>query len=381
MSLITLNKKQVAELVNDATKELVGETSVLQEDLSNVVDLGIAIENANAYKNFLENLLVRIGKSEYIARPYTATTPKVYRDAFEYGQITQRVTSDIDEAVDNQSWEIVDGGSYDDNQFVANSVRTKLFMKDTTYEIRKSITNKQIKNAFTSAEELGSFVSMILTNVQNSLEVKNESLTLMTIANAMGELINGGKAINLFGLFKTAFPSTSLTYTNCMYDKTFLQFCADVMMEYSDNLTKMTSLYNLGGKKTFTPKEKQHFVLLSEFARKFDTFLESDTFHNELVKLPLYEKVTCWQGMGTAGAFADKSKINIKTSAGNEVVASGIVGCIFDDLALGITNYGEEVETHYVKSAQFTNYWFKREASYFNDLDMNFVVFYIGAVV
>lgn len=380
MAVVKLTTTQVKDLVNEATKQTLGETAIQTEDLSNVVDMGTAIANANAYTNFIYNILVATAKIIFVERKYTGIAPNVYRDNFEYGQLVQKIRTKLDEAVDNQSWQLTNGTSYDDNVFVGGDVQAKIFASSTAFEVRKSITNEQVKNAFTSAQELGNFFSMIVTMIENSLQVKMDSLIMMTIANFIGEVAHNNNSttyVNLLSLYNTL-KGTQLTAANCIYDRGFLQFATGTIKKYQSKLESYSTLYNVTHTQTFTPKSMQHLVLLQEFADNCDTYLASDTWHDEFVKLPYHATVPFWQGMGTSGTFTDCANINIKTAAGNTVNVSGILGVLFDHDALGVTQENPSVETKYIRSAQFTNWWYKKKTSYFNDLDENFVVFYVA---
>ena len=380
MSVVKLTTKQVADLVNAATKQTLGEEAIQTEDLTNVVDMGTAIANANAYENFIYNMLVATAKIIFVERKYSGKAPNVYRDNFEYGQLVQKIRSKLDEAVDNQSWELTEGTSYDDNVFVGGTVEAKIFASSTAFEVRKSITNDQIKNAFTSAQELGNFVSMIVTMIQNSLQLKMDQLIMMTINNFTAEVAHHADAttyVNLLTAYNTL-KGTSLTAANCIYDRGFLQYATGVIKKYQGKLENYSTLFNVNGTQVFTPKDMQHLVLLEEFSDNCDTYLASDTWHNEFVQLPYHETVSAWQGQGTSSSLADCSKIQIKTAAGNTVTCTGVLAVLFDHDALGVTQENPSVETKYIRSAQFTNWWYKKKTSYFNDLDENFVVFYVA---
>ncbi len=224
MALITLQPKQVAELTNDALKNTLGEeTTLLTEDLEGVIDVGTKLENANAYKNFIENLMVATAKYIFRYRAYKAKAPNVLRDNYEFGQLIQKIRTKLPDASENQSWNIQPNASYDDNVYTPNETEVKLFMLQITFEVRKSITNDQIKNAFTNAKQLGSFVSMQFGYVQNRLELDLENLTYMTINNYMAELIklnSSKRVIPLLTLYKQHDPNASqrLTGDKALFD-------------------------------------------------------------------------------------------------------------------------------------------------------------------
>lgn len=384
--MITLQPKQVAELTNIAVNNALGikptqenptPAPLIQEDLTGVIDAGIKLADADVYSNFLYELGVAVSARIFVERKYSSKAPNVYRTSFEYGQLIQKTRTTLDEAEDNQSYALVNGASYDDNIYYGGTVDSKVFKERVTWEIRKSIADEQIKNAFTGPQELGNFVSMIFTMVENSIQVKTDKLIMATINNMIGQTLKAKQSsncINLWKLYKANHPDA--VFATRDEDRNYTKFKASKMKLTSSLLENYSTLYNLNGAQTHTPKDKQHFVLLSEEASRFETYLDSDTFHNELVKLPYYETVSYWQGLGTTGSFEETSKINIKTNDGSVVEQGGIIGVIFDHDALGINNIKQTVRTKYTNSGEFVNYWFKQVMGYFNDFDENFVVFY-----
>ena len=385
MALITLQPKQVAELTNDALKNTLGEeTTLLTENLEGVVDIGTSLANANAYKNFIENLLVATAKYIFRFREYKAKAPNVLRDNYEFGQLIQKIRAKLPKTSENQSWKIQPNASYDDSVYTPNEVEVKLFMDQITFEVRKSITNEQIKNAFTTAVQLGNFVSMQFGYVQNRLELDLENLTYMTINNYMAELIklntgdNAGKrVIPLLTLYKAQDPSASqgLTADKALFDKGFLIYAAAKIKDFMNLMQRYNVSFNAEEFETFTPKDLQHVCLYSQFVDNMATYAESSTFHDEFIKLPEGFKVDYWQGIGS-NTVADRTKISIESASdGTKVEKSYIIGFIFDHDALGINHDQPSVETHYVKSAQFTNYWYKEKLGMFNDLSENGLIF------
>lgn len=383
--------KQVYELVNSATSQITGASGIVQEDLTGVVDLGTALYNANAVDNYVKKLVDRIGKVVFVNRPYRGGVPSVLMDGWEYGSVLQKISADLPDATENQSWELVDGKSYDPNVFKAPKVSNKFFNSKVTFDISPvSITDKQIKESFTSPEAMNQFVSMIYNEVDKSMTVKLDSLIMSTIDNFIGETLHsdyssgeystassGVKAINLLKLYNEAM-GTTLTADKCLHDMEFLKFASYTIGVYVDRISKMSTLFNIGGQKRFTPRDLLHLVLLSDYAEASKVYLQSPTFHDDLVKLPEYETVPYWQGSGTGYGFSDISKIQVKTSGGNEITATGILGVMFDHDALGVCCQDRRVTTNYVAPAEFFNNYYKWDAEYFNDQNENFIVFFVA---
>jgi hypothetical protein len=380
--------KQVYELVNGATKQVLGETAVLNEDLSNIVDIGTEVFNQQAFDKYVKALVNHIGKVVFVNRPYRGSAPSVLMDAWEYGSVVEKIASEMPEATENESWNLIDGQSYDPNVFRQPKVSTKFFNKMVTFEIDSSITEEQVKQSFSSATQLNAFVSMIFNEIEKSLTVKNDSLVMRTINNMTAETVydafkgaeitgaGNSRAVNLLKRYNDQFGDT-LTVKQAMLDPKFIRYAAFIMSVYTDRMTRMSKLFNVGGMQRFTPKDLMHIVMLSEFKSAADIYLQSDTFHDQYTRLVNAETVPYWQGTGTDYEFESTSKIDVTTASGHEQEVGGILCVMFDREALGVMNNNQRVTTQYNAKAEFTNYFYKKDARYFNDLNENFVAFYM----
>lgn len=388
-----MDVKQLYDLVNVATKESLGEQALqVDEDLSNLVDLGTEVFNANAKDKYVKSLVNHIGKVVFVNRKYRGGVPTVLMDGWEFGSVLEKVQMDMPQATENESWELEDGASYDPNIFYKPTVSAKFFNSKVTFEVPCSFTDLQVKQSFSNKAQLNSFVSMIYNAVDKSMTVKLDSLIMRTINNFIGETVyadyagaslnskSGTRAINLLYLYNNTENSggTALTAAKALYNKDFLRFASRTMKLYMSRLNKMSTLFNIGGKERFTPDDVLHVVMIEEFTSAVDTYLESSTFHNDLVALPNYESVAFWQGSGTDYAFSSTGKIDVITSGNHNVAVTGILGVMFDRDALGVCNQDRRVTSNYNPKAEFTSNWFKWDAAYFNDQNENFIVFFIA---
>lgn len=380
--------KQIYTLVNSITSEVLGSETVLQEDLSNVVDIGKALFSATDVDNYVKSLVDRVGKTIFVNRKYSGKIPSIVMDAWEFGSVLQKISADIPQATENESWELVNGTSYDPNVFYKPTVSAKFYNSKVTFEVPLSFTEKQVKESFNSASELNAFISMLYNAVEKSMTVKTDALIMRTINNMIAQTFNGDKtgvrAVNLLKGYNTAKGLTGqnvLTADKALTNTDFLKYASMQVALYADRLGTMSTLFNAGGKERFTPKDMLHIVLLSDFAQATKTYLESDTFNKELVALPTAETVPYWQGSGKSFAFADVSKINVQIADGagkKAVTIGGILGVMFDRDSLGVANLDRRVTTNYNPKAEFFNNWYKFDAGYFNDLNENFVFFYVA---
>lgn len=374
--------KQVYTIANAVTKSVIGETEILNEDLSNIVDVGNTIQSVAGIDNYVKSLVDHIGKVIFVNRAYSGSVPSVIMDGWEYGSILEKVSYDgLPEATENETWSLQNGKSYDVNVFTQPKVSSKFFNKRVTFEVPMSFAERQVKSAFSSASQLNAFFSMIHNAIDKSMTVKIDGLVTRTINNMIAETLQdttGIRAVNLFKMYKERFPEdTTITVENCISKPEFIRYASFIMGLYSERLTKLSKLFNIGGKERFTAKDLQHVVLLSEFKESSATYLQGDVYHNEYTALPKAETVPYWQGSGTDYSFNSTSKINVKTASGQTVEQNGILGIIFDRDSLGVCNLDRRVTTNYNAKGEFFNNWYKFDAGYFNDMNENFVVFYV----
>lgn len=383
--------KQLHTLVNSVTQEILGTTAVVQEDLANVVDLGKAIFDATSVDNYVKRLVDHIGKVVFVNRLYAGGVPSVMMDSWEYGSVLQKVSSDMPAATANESWDLTDGEVYGQDKFYKPSVSAKFFNSKVTFEIPLSFTEVQVKESFSNAAQLNGFISMLVTGVENAMTVKLDALIMRTINNMVGETLwaqledTGAidpqkasvTAVNLLKMYNAA-TGLTLTAAKAISDPAFIRYATYVIGMYQDRMSKVSTLFNVGGKERFTPKDMQHLVLLSDFSKASEAFLLSDTQNQDRVTLPSHEAVPYWQGSGLTYAFADVSKIDVKTSSGKEVSLTGILGVLFDRDALGVSNLSRRVTTNYNAKAEFYTNFYKFDAGYYNDLNENLAVFFIA---
>ena len=383
---------QIYEIMNTATSQVLGKEGIVQEDLSNIVDVGNEIIGADAVDAYVKKLVNHIGKVIFDNRVYTGSIPSVLMDGWEFGSILEKITSDLPDAQENKSWELTDGTAYSQDIFYQPKVEAKFFNDRVTFEIPVSFTELQVKQSFSNAEQLNGFLSMIYNGVEKAMTIKTDSLVMKAINNMSAETIvadladeeglvdfqkAGTKAVNLLKMYKDT-SGKELTVAASIKDPEFIQFASYIINLQKDRMTKISTLFNVGGKAKFTPESELTIVLLSDFARASDVFLQSDTYHNELTKLPNYETVPYWQGSGKGYAFEDVSRIKVKSAEGHVVDATGILGVMFDRQAVGVANLDKRVTSNYNARAEFFTNYYKMDAGYFNDLNENFLVLYVA---
>ena len=374
---------QIKDLVNNSLKEVNGSSTLLKEDLSNVVDIGKELLNNDDVDNFVKKLVDRVGKTVFNNRVYQGSAPSVLMDAWEYGSVVEKIDSDLPKVEENDSWKLEDGKSYDQDIFYQPKVSAKFFNSKVTFDIPMSFTKMQVESAFSSPSELNSFISMLMVKTQNAMTVNLDGLIMKTINNFTASVVNakkGMQVVNLLDMYnKTA--QTKVTVDNALTSPDFIKFANLTINTYRDRLTKMSTLFNEAGLNKFTPVDNQHLVILSDLASASKVYLESDTYNQDNVKINNYDTVPYWQGSGTTYNFKDTSKIDVAIKDGTqtkEIIQTGILGVLFDTSALGVSCQNPRTTTAVNARAEFYTNFNKYDAMYYNDLNENFIVFMIA---
>lgn len=374
---------QIKDLVNSSLQEVDGSSILLKEDLSNVVDVGKEILDNDDLDNFVKKLVDRVGKTVFNNRVYQGSAPSVLLDAWEYGSVVEKVDADLPAVQENDSWNLKDGESYDQDIFYQPKVSAKFFNSKVTFDIPMSFTQMQVKSAFNSPTELNSFISMLMTKVQNAMTLHLDGLIMKTINNFTAQVINANKGLQVVNLLKGFNDTTGQTLTSAkaLTNPDFIKYANLMINTYRSRIAQMSTLFNAGGVRKFTPNETQHLVILSDLASASKVYLESNTYNETNVQLnTAYDTVPYWQGSGTGYDFKDTSSIDIAIKDGTatkEVKQSGILGVLFDTNALGVSCQNPRTTTSVNARAEFYTNFNKYDAMYYNDLNENFVVFMI----
>ena len=387
---------QLTQVLNGAIQDTgiiaqsTGVAPVANENLSNIVDIGKDVldytgQNNTNFDRFMRNLIDQVGKVMFDDRIYTSQAPNILKDGFEYGSILQKVRCEVPDARDNATWDLFNypkqgGAAYPDPfELSKPSATAKFFNSKATYEIPITLTDVQLRESFQSASQFGSFIAMIENRIRMKMTLCNDGLIMATIANLMGQKFRLGANVNLLALYKTKFPSATTTAASALTDKEFLRFASKTIAQYKKYLATASTLYNGDGSSaylTFTPADRLKFIANTEFSKSLDAYLYSDTYHNEFVNLPGYEEVAFWQGTGTSNDSRLSIDVTVDDgSTGTEIKRDGVVAVMFDDEAAAVCNQNFRVTSAYNGRGEYTNYFYKWDAMYMNDLLENCVVF------
>lgn len=375
--------KQVYNFVNSISKQAYGEQAIIATDMTGLIAMGNTIlSTPEATDAFLRTLIDRIGRVVIGTRAYTADTTGILMNTFDYGCIMQKITVQPMAAVQAPQWSLTGGEAVDQYIITKPDVRQKLFDGMTPWEIDVTIPDIQIKSAFTTPEALTAFIDGIFTAMENSMQIQLERTGEMAVANFIGEKIwaqaNNTGGIHCIHLLQSYNTKTGLTLTadKALRDLEFLKFATTQINLYVNRMTKMSVLFNTEKYKRFTPRDLLRVTMLSDFVTAENAYLQSDTFHRDLVALPNYRETLYWQGSGLDYGYAETSKIDITTSDGHSVKQDGVI-CLLNDVeAIGMTIDNRRLRTSPPNGrGEYTNYFSKADIRYYNDMSENGLVF------
>ena len=374
--------KQIYSILNDVAKQTLGTEAIAVVDTQSFISLGDKVLKSDTdTENFLSKLTDRISKTVYSVRNYTGINKNLMREPFDYGVIVQKIHVEMPEAKENNAWKIGEQGYTPTYAPVIKPiVSQKLFNKLSTWEIDVTIPDFMLKTAFLNESSMATFIDAIFTAMNNAMVMCADNNANLIRANFIGNKIHSAKptqAINLLSQYNTL-TSANLTVASCLRDVDFLKWATMQISLWTKRMRVMSKLFNEDSSSKFTSGEYLVLDVLQDFASSTATFVQSDTYHKELVALPMYNEVPYWQGSGTSFAFADTSKISVKIDETNEVTQGGIIAVAYDYNAIGTTINEPRSTTDRNNKDEYTNYYNKTTIGCFNDLGENGIVFFIA---
>lgn len=389
--------KQIKNLVNDSVKDALGKNASLSTlDTTDLVSLGKAISSFDAFEKFYGALANRIVKTVMFVRGYRPNNRSVLLDEHEYGAFVQKVYTVMPDSVDNPAEAVttIDGSTgartysqaspYDIEAVIQVSAKT--FGGQGTWGIEFMIGMEELKTAFTSEVEMMKVIDAIYMTADNKLKLDIERLEADAVNTAMAYAINKGLARNLLAEYNTLHPNNTLTVAQALEDLDFLKFASMEISRCADNMETMNVNFNGEAYETYTPRENLVVEVLSEVARRLDSYLEADTYHKEMVGLPRYNKVAFWQNPGNDATFSftDCSSIKVKHSdiaSGTPVVQSGIIAFLHDTENVAAYFGARRTWEKFNERSNVINHGEQAKKGYAVDGHANSFVFYIAEVV
>lgn len=367
---------QIAILLNDTiVPNVLGEGTTIHEDLSNLADLGTAIENVSAdmLKDITRGFVANVVRTYFDDRIYNKTIKGMFRDYTEFSGIIQRIKAGLSQVTDDVSQNLVNGVSYDPNVYVGFDHKNMIYTEDCGFELDWSVPNNMWKSAFKSVEELNKLISYIYNRAENTMNVYIYSAEKACLRALIAK--KATDRVKLVTLYNSTYD-TSLTADTAMTDATFLKWVAGVIVNLKRAVTDVGTKYNDGTVETFTPAEDVSVTMLAMFATALEMNMTSGVYHKELVDIGNYDTVNFWQNSGNSilPDIATVGEIDTELSDGTNVKAENIIAVIRDNYSAFITAHPEVVTAQYNAKGDFTNYFRRIKSMYAIATNQNAIV-------
>ena len=365
-----MDTQQLFGIVNDVAKQTMGNEDIDVVDTASLVALGDSVLSSTTNTEaFLNTLVQRIGKTIISYRPYSSKLTLLDVGDMEFGQIMQKTKTQMPIAIQDDTYNLVDGESLDMYVVSKPEVHQKLFVKRTPLAFMKTFQTKPLKEAFLSAEAMGNFVASIFGEIRNAIELSQENLGRLTMANYMANA-SAQQIYDLVTMYNAIYPDPVTAGEAALQSESFLRYALQVMKNVAYGMETMSELYNDGTEQRHTPRELQRIASIIQFRSALETNVDYAAFNESYVKLTSDIIVPYWQ--------AAKSPLDIEVTdeEGNAKTIENVVAFIHDRDALGTYRKEEEVLTTPVNArGRYYNTYYHIDNLYFNDYSENGVVF------
>ena len=375
-----------SNLINNAAANFNGLNATVNQDLTNIVDFGKTIDNAMGFDVFFGELANQFNTIKFWSRPYVSFAPSVYMETERFGAIRAMYRTGYLRSQASPVYNLQEGVSYDPFEVHKQEVKSRFWSGRFSSDLEpQTIVREQIETAFRSESEMMSFIGMLEMARTNSHGRAWDEFIMSLFQALIGMCVQAGgmQDIKLLTEYNTL-ASASLNANNALYSQEFIRYAIYRMGIIRDQMKMVTGMFNATGWETATSEERQRTVMLSDFARAAGVYLHDapNQFNTGNLTVPGGDVVPAWQGMGTSGALSDRMAINatiqIKDlNSGNAFTstASGVIGVIYDEWALGVSAQKHSVRAQYNPRGDYTNYFDTLYGGYFMSPDENAVVF------
>lgn len=390
---------QIYSIVNDAVTDALGTQSLHSIDTTDFVSMGKALADGNLYERWYGSLVNRLTKTIFAVRDYEPSSRSILRDEDAFGAFKQKVHYNVATAVSNPAQAIpVIAGNPETRTYTQTSpydvnttlqIKALVFGTQGTWSIEVVRPIEQIMTAFTNAAEMAAFIDGLYVYIENSLKLEMEAIERAAANTGIASVIKAGRARNLLSEYNaTVSAGDAETVDTCLTSEKFLKFASKAINDTLGYMSQMSTLFNDGSMPKFTPRDRAVVEMLHSFASASEMYLQSDTFHRELVELPNFNDIPFWQSSGAAFAFSDVSKVKVQhddfiedatdPSDTGAVEQSGII-CFIHDIDAVAAFFGyrrtwEEVNNR----SNVVVHGEQARKGYAVDPNENMVVFYIA---
>lgn len=381
-----LSISQISAVLNDVISQATGQKTLGAVDASQLVAVGQTqlLTKADPLMSAISQIL---SETIFSVRPYTEKFQDLEVSKMKFGNMVRKLQTCDSEFVDDDRLPLTDGQSVDMYKIRKDSVLQTNFYGETMYEDYWTTYRDQLDTAFSSADEFGRFISMVLQNHVDRRSQAREDLARMAVVNLIAGTINAGgnRVVHLITEY-AAYSGAKVTvanYTDPTIYPGFIKWTYARVMEISRLMTERSTMFHTTlGKKLMrhTPRELQKMYILAPNKYHIQTEVLTDVFNKSELSGMDGELVTYWQSIDDG----KRDAINVTPSilmpdgtaaTGDAVSQAGIFGVIFDREAVGTTHVNEwSGTTPFNVRGGYWNTFFHATDRYVNDFTENSVV-------
>lgn len=393
MAVNSMSFKQSATLLNAIMEQITGTSQLTVVDESEFVSVATTALQTG-YDQLNKAVSQVLSRSIYSARAYSPVYPSIERNSEVWGGIVRKVTFlDLD-FIDDQAFSLTDGQTGPD-PFLVNKQKAVQFnfYGGNVKELVVTTTEDQLRQAFSSSADFGSFMSAQAQNLINQLNQKIEAESRIAVNNLIASAItaDGDQVVHLITEYKAETGNNTISKSNYLSNSEFEPFAKwmygrlntlkQFMAERSEKFHNQITSYN-GASLTkpilrHTPDQYMNIFMLSDFMNQVDASALSGIYNQELLSIGSFQKVNFWQSIDTPSAvdlYPNVLKADGTCEKGSEVNEDGIVGILFDDEAVGISIIDEGVRSIENPRGRYFNNWYNWSTRWYNDQTENHVV-------
>ncbi len=378
----------IPSIVTDAFNDAVGKSAAITKiDSTNFVDCGRQLSDFDLLDGWYGSLCKRIIKVLFFAKYYNADTRRILRDESTFGGFVEKLYTIAPDAVNNPVWQYTPDSSTRKITQVSPygledtlQVKSVIYGKEGTWAYEFVQPMIQLKKAWNTPAEMVGFIDSTFIPVRNKIEAAKESVIAAAVNTSIAKSLSTGHATNLLGEYVAATGDNSVTsLADFLVSKDALKFGNKVIATYIKLMEKLSTKFNAEGYETFTSPDQLVLEVQSDYAKASEFYLESDTFHKQLVELPGFNDVPFWQRLGDTPS--ERTAINVandQINDGEAVSQAGIVAFARDEENVA-AYFGDEYEWSVPNVRQrVSNHGFQYNKGYAVDNFTNAHVFYIA---
>ena len=263
MSVNTLTFEQVSTILTSLCKQATGQTALTPTNNGEFVSVAQTTISAgyDAVMNAIGNVL---GRTIFAIRPYNAKFKGLEKGLDRWGAYMRKLSIADEDWADDEAYKYPvtydstesdpygTGLSVDQWKIKKPNILQTNFYGQSIYGDHVSIMEDQLETAFRSPGELGSFLSLITTNLSNRLELSRDAIARGLVSNLIASLVSENKTervVHLLTEYNTLCGLTgsdALTAATVYQPDNFKPFMAWVysrIAQISDLMTEHSEMF------------------------------------------------------------------------------------------------------------------------------------------